>query len=447
MRVLIGMVEVAGFYSNLARGFHGIGINADYVTLGPHPFDYPTPGIQPYLLRMRSRLNHFRVPSKHPLPIRWMASGCAKVILLIWSLTALFYYDVFIFGYGTSLLPKNIDLPLLRFLGKTVVSNLGHGSEARPPYIDGTYQSKDGTHQPSPEKLLHASRRIARKVQTVQRWSRLTIGTPYNLAQFAQRPFVNLFAIGLPFAGDTPASGEGHTTSVPDDSEHNLGTVRILHCPSHPAVKGSSLIEQAIGSLRSKGYSIDFIRLQGKPHREVIAEIQQCDFVVDQIYSDTPLASFALEAAWFGKPSVVGGYGLEELRAHFPEGMWPPSKICHPDGLESAIEDLIVNRHWRLQLGQEAMRFAREKWCAQEVSKRFLRLIEGDIPTDWWVDPHQVVYLEGVGQSIDQSQQNIRLLIEKFGIGSLQLSQKPALENAFKSFAYEDNKESANGST
>jgi hypothetical protein len=370
-----------------------------------------------------------------------MASGCAKVILLFWSLTALFYYDVFVFGYGTSLLPKNIDLPLLRFLGKTVISNLGHGSEARPPYIDGTYQSMDGTQQPSSEKLFDASKQIARKVQTVQRWSRLTIGTPYNFSQFSQRPFINLFAIGLPFAGDSEARSTGKSSQINSVSESDHRPVRILHCPSHPAVKGSSYIEQAIQSLRSKGYSIDFIRLQGKPHREVIAQIQHCDFVVDQVYSDTPLASFALEAAWFGKPSVVGGYRLEELKAFFPEGMWPPSKICHPDGLETAIEDLIVNRHARLQLGQEAMRFAREKWCAQEVAKRFLRLIEGDIPTDWWVDPHHVVYLEGVGQSIDQSQKNIRLLIEKFGIGSLQLSQKSALENTFKTFAYEKSTE------
>ena len=67
-------------------------------------------------------------------------------------------------------------------------------------------------------------------------------------------------------------------------------------------------------------------------------------FEIDQVYCDTPMAGFATEAAWFGKPAVVGGYGFDYLKTYVPEGMWPPSKTCHPDKIENAIESLIVNK-------------------------------------------------------------------------------------------------------
>jgi hypothetical protein len=164
-------------------------------------------------------------------------------------------------------------------------------------------------------------------------------------------------------------------------------------------------------------------------------EIQHCDFVVDQLYSDTPMAGFATEVAWFGKPAVVGGYGFDYLKTSVPEGMWPPSKTCHPDQIEQAIEDLIVNREDRLRLGGEAQKFVREKWNAAEVARRYLRLIEGDIPEEWWLDPATVTYLEGFGQPVERTKENIRQMVEQFGVESLQLSHRPDLERAFLEFA------------
>jgi hypothetical protein len=237
-------------------------------------------------------------------------------------------------------------------------------------------------------------------------------------------------ALGLPFSEKTDYRP---SISVMLPTRHS--SIRILHSPSHSAAKGSPLILNAIKSLRDKGYSIEFVLLHGKPNEEVMVEIQCCDFVVDQVYSDFPLAGFATEAAWFGKPAVVGGYAFDYLKTLVPEGMWPPSKTCHPDQIEQAIESLIVNPEERLRLGAEVQMFVRDKWNAAEVARRYLRIIEGDIPGEWWLDPHSVTYLEGAGQPIERTKENIRQMVEQFGVESLQLSHRPDLEQAFLNFA------------
>lgn len=272
-----------------------------------------------------------------------------------------------------------------------------------------------------------------RRVDFHQKYASIIIGAPFSTSHFANRPFINWFALGVPFVIE--AEMEVSSTEVEEANGKGARPIRILHSPSHPAVKGTSKIANSIRNLQSKGYNIEFILIQGISNREVLEEIKQCDFVVDQVYSDTPMAGFATEAAWFGKPAVVGGYGIEYLKSFVPEGMWPPSLICHPDEIEQSIEYLITHPEARSQLGKEAQRFVQEKWSAVEVAKRYLRIIEGDIPNEWWLDPRQVLYLEGVGQSVEQTKKIVREMVEVYGKESLQLNHRPNLLCAFLDLA------------
>ncbi len=60
------------------------------------------------------------------------------------------------------------------------------------------------------------------------------------------------------------------------------------------------------------------VLLTGRPNREVIVDLSKCDFVIDQIYSDTLMIGFACDAASLGTASIVRGYGLEELKQFVP---------------------------------------------------------------------------------------------------------------------------------
>jgi hypothetical protein len=114
--------------------------------------------------------------------------------------------------------------------------------------------------------------------------------------------------------------------------------------------------------------------------------------------------------------------------------MWPPSKICHPDEIEQAIESLIINKEERILLGKDASEFVRRKWNANIVASRYLQIIEGSIPESWWTNPNDINYLHGVGQKIDVTKNNIRKIISKFGVKSLQLDHRPDIESAFLEF-------------
>jgi len=384
-------------------------------------------------LRLARWFYQFRDKSNRSLLVKLVIALPGEFFQSLWGVYAMFRYDVFIFGFGKSLLRSNLDLPILRVLGKTVISNLAHGSEARPPFINGATQTKEGVPA-SLEKLRSSALRSRKRVAMHVVNSSFVIGAPFSTTHFVSSRLINWFALGVPFHG-------GYTC---EDSYQELLTsvhvaesrpIRILHSPSHPALKGSSIIFEAIKRLKQRGHAIEFILIHGRPFKEVMEEIQRCDFVIDQLYSDTPMAGFATESAWFGKPAVVGGYGLDRLKGFVPDSMWPPSKTCSPDQFEQAIEELIVDVEQRQRLGREAQAFVRDRWSAVEVARRYLWLIEGDIPEEWWLDPNDVIYVEGCGQSVAQSQQTIRDLVAAHGVESLQLSQRPELEAAFLEFA------------
>lgn len=431
-RVFLGPCEVAGYYANLAKGFAELGVSCDYITYTDHPFSYGGENPKPRLLRWSGYLDGFRVGAKSLYFFRAALVLLGMLLKGIWVALAVIRYDVFIFGFGQSLIAGNRDLWLLRRLGKTVISNLAHGSESRCIFIDGAYLKHDGGVVLSLEQLVSMQREKAALYKKFEKYSTYVVGAAASSAHFSTSNFINTLALGIPFAAsereiDILKAEKG----APEPSDY----IRILHCPSHPAAKGTPHIEHAISNLIAKGHKIEFVLVHGRPHSEVLDEIQKCDFVVDQLYSDGPLAGFATEAAWFGKPAIVGGYSLDVIRKLAPPGMYPVSKICAPDDVQDAIEQLIVNRSERLRLGSEAQRFVRDMWNRTEVARRYMRLIDRDVPVSWWLRPDTILLLEGAGQTLLRTKENIRQMVNTYGVSSLQLSHRPDLEAAFLKLA------------
>jgi hypothetical protein len=149
------------------------------------------------------------------------------------------------------------------------------------------------------------------------------------------------------------------------------------------------------------------------------------------VFSDTPLAGLASEAAFYGKPSIVGGYGFECLKKLIDEDSFPPSKTCHPEDIENSIERLILNKNERLYLGEKAQKFVTSKWNRKIVASRYLKIIKGEIPDKWWVNPYEIFYLEGYGLPKKNTIKNVKRLIENKGLKSLQLSHNKKLEKTF----------------
>jgi hypothetical protein len=171
------------------------------------------------------------------------------------------------------------------------------------------------------------------------------------------------------------------------------------------------------------------------PNREVLAAIAASDFVIDQAYSDTPMATFAAEAAALGRPAVVGGYAWEELRAETPAPGLPPAQLCDPSALDAAIRELVEDESRRMELGQAAQAFVRETWSPAAVARRFLQLIDGEVPPGWVVDPATIRNVTGVGLSAARARETVARLVEELGAGALQLDHNPGLRDAMLAFA------------
>jgi hypothetical protein len=147
------------------------------------------------------------------------------------------------------------------------------------------------------------------------------------------------------------------------------------------------------------------------------------------------LAGFAAEAAALGKPAVVGGYRLHELELLVPEGMFPTSHMSKPEGLKETIRKLASSSSARRNSGLRAQHFIRSSWTAEKVSHRFHLLLNGQIPSDWWVDPNEVIYVYGAGQSREVTRRQIRGLVENCGVSALQIDHHPELLRAMLEFA------------
>ncbi|PHR67321.1 hypothetical protein [Alcanivorax sp.] len=417
--VFIGPMEIAGIASGLENGFHQLGVSARVCLAYPHPYGYSSSspkGILAAWQKAGSKVLKYR-SKRTPVAAFWLLWHK----LLSWPVLffSLFRFNTFIFLFAQTITNTEFELWILKRLRKTVVF-IYSGTESRPPYINGGFFPAGGD---APDLLLalKMTRKVKRVVRRNERYADYTINSP-STAQFQEKPFINWFSIGIP-----------KTIPVVKAYEKKEGkrSIKIVHSPSHPVLKGSALIEECVGRMRAKGYQIDFVRLEGVSNDEVLDALTSCDFVIDQLYSDTPMAVLATEAAFFAKPSVVGGYFSQDVSEMLAEEDLPPSCFVMPEALDAAVERLIVDNDYRQQLGMAAQSFVLKKWNSLAVAERYLQLISGDVPADWWFDPINVRYSAGCGMPDYQAARMIGLMVDRFGTEALQLEDKPRLRDLF----------------
>lgn len=422
-KIFIGLTEIAGCYNNLRKGFEELSVECDFITLNEHRFKYGQQQKSNFLIKLAkyAAKKQSATPKSNLLLKVWWKSlhHLLRMILFIW---ALLKYDVFIFGYQSSFL-FFYDLPILKLLQKKIIYRF-NGSDSRPPYIDGFIgRNADLTI----ENLIKRTWKQKNVLKKIEHYADVIISYPLY-SHLHERPFVSSAFIGIPY--------ELNNKFPLNEKVSNKNNIRILHSPSYPEAKGTPRIRQAIKSLQARGYPIAFIEITGKPNVTVLNELAHCDFIIDQLYSDTPMAAFATEAAFLGKPAIVGGYCQEEIRGIYPADNIPPVHFCHPDEIEEAIEKLILDEEYRMKLGRMAKQFVEIHRSPKTVAKRFLQLIEGDIPKDWLFNPKDIRYLYGGGLSESRVKKLIGEVIEAGGKDALQLSDKRELERMFVEFAY-----------
>lgn len=402
-------MEVAGVGANLQRGFEQLNIKADLAWVADHQFSYNSSPQIGMLLNLLKTLNRKSTSGKILSLFIRALSIPIRVLLFI---KLLFKYDYFIFLYGNTITGFSIDYHLIRWMNKKCIV-VFLGSDSRPPYMNGKFFKEGAQSDQFWCGLSKTTQRIKRKVQVAERYAHATINT-LATSHFHTKPFVDWFYVGLPAIVQSPISIE-----VIDRP------IRVLHAPSSGKTKGSSEIFTAVEKLRLNGYEIDFYQIENKSNAEVMQAIDWCDLVIDQLYSDTPLAGLACEAAARGKPSIVGSYLAKNTGEYFSNLAFKSPLFCDPDEFQRVFKEILDGRLDLNVLGQEAYRFVSTSWNCETVARKYLNIFENNVDQKYYKNPVTNDYVYGHGlnsKKLDAFALNFRKYggVSVFGVDHLE---------------------------
>lgn len=261
-------------------------------------------------------------------------------------------YDVFHFHYGWSLLPWNLDLPILRLLGKKVVMEYW-GSDAIQTDIAVHYTN--WTKGDLKRIYPHANDSLKRlKLGWHRLWAKTVVGD-YSLLPFSPKSIVVRQAIdvsGLPYVGAKPHKGK----------------VCIVHAPTNREIKGTKHIIAAVERLKQDGYPIEFVLVENKAHRDAMRIFKAADIVADDVLQG-PYGILSIECMALGKP--VLDHIHHNLVKYYP-GL--PIVNTSPETVYGDLKRLVKDGKLRERLGRQGRAYVEKHHDARKIAKQFIEL-------------------------------------------------------------------------
>ncbi len=411
-RIFLGAQEISGMMERLNNAFHDMGIESDFYCIPEYAFDLGKKDVPV--------LRKFRIHTKKK---KYAVGERAKAwwsFLQMWDILrvfvyALFRYDCFIYIYGNGIFFHNrylrkieeVEFFILKLFRKKMVMWLC-GSDSRPLYCDGANYYSDI------EKIYSITREKAAKIKMLEKYMDLIDYSPSS--HFHTKPYLIFNCIGIPV---------DIKEKVRIDKK-NVDKVRILHAPSDQKAKGTVIVRNIVKEMQEEGYDFEYMEVSGLPHRVVLEKMAMSDIVVDQVYSDTPMAGFATEVAINGVPVVVGGYYAEVYKKVLPDPI-APTVYCNPKELKEKIIYLIEHEEERIRIGEKERAYVEGHCLAETVANKFLRIFDHSYPKEWIMNPSDNDYIWGYGQSREAVANEITRLIDRYGTEALCLDKNGIL--------------------
>jgi glycosyltransferase involved in cell wall biosynthesis len=234
--------------------------------------------------------------------------------------------DIFHFYFGLTLLPKSVQFPLLRALGKrSVMHFLGSDIRGRPP-----------------AELAWAQRAGARVVGS------------YDAARWV--PDAHVIPPGIDVRAIEPAP--------PTDRDRPV----VLHAPSSRAKKGT---EHVIAVCRDLDVELEIV--EGLDHREAFERYRHADVIVDQLNAGW-YGVFAIEAMALGKPVVTFLRDEAVRKTQEAFGVDVPIVNTTAETLAGALRPLVESAEERRRVGRASRAYAEEVHDLERMTDRLLAL-------------------------------------------------------------------------
>jgi len=332
MRILHSPINIAGQASIIAKAQRELGVESDVLVFNQNYLGY----YHDINLSL----------SEKPLPI-------ALIVKSLNFIRCFFKYDVFHFHFARTLLPKNLDLPILKFFGKKIVMSY-YGDDIRQLSIAKKLEHHYAREISIDPKLEDRKRK---KIRRINRYAGATI-TGYELLEFTPGSQITELAVDL-------SKYQFIRLNKGIDSKPN-----IVHAPTNRIIKGTKYILNAVEKLKEEGYDFNFILVENRSHEEAIAIYKSADIVVDQIMIGT-YGYFAVECMALGKPVLC--FIRDEMKEHYTD---VPLLNTNPDNVYDNIKLLIENPGMRDELGIKGRKYVEEVHDSKKIAKEMIELYE-----------------------------------------------------------------------
>jgi hypothetical protein len=281
MRILQGMTDIASQAGYSAQGLRALGHEVCCAVVTPNTYSAVEPDVVLYPNGLPRR------------PARW-----TQRVGFAWK--SMRHFDVFHFHFGTSLLPYNIDLDMLRRMDKPVFIEF-HGSDIRGGAFWESNPYSHLYHGYDDRALIreHMSK-LARKATAV-------IVHDWELGGYLPDD-VNVCYV--PLRLDIRAFSP---TEPPQNSQLPL----IIHLPSNPTVKGSAFVEAALEQL-SATHTFEYQAATKLTVHQAHQLIQKSSLVIDQLIIGA-YGMLAIETMAYARP--VLDYLRDDVLAHYPDDL------------------------------------------------------------------------------------------------------------------------------
>jgi glycosyltransferase involved in cell wall biosynthesis len=332
MRVLHAPIYIGGQASILVLALKELGINADLLI-----FD------QKYAMRycdINLRLSEKTILTK-------------DFVLLSNFIKCFFRYDIFHFHFGQSLLPVNLDLPILKLFGKKVIMEYW-GSDIRQAdiAINYVYLKKNELQKIYPGKEDKYKRK---KIKRIEEFVNLTIVGDYQILPYSPKSIVVRQALDL---SEIPYIG----------CENRNEKIKIIHAPTDREKKGTKYVLDAIERLRKENYNIDFILIEKQTHEALIEMCKNADIIIDALLLES-FGIFSMEGMALGKPVLNR---IDEKFVKYYPGL--PILRTDPDNIYDNLKLLIENPDLRKELGKKGRKYVEEIHDSKKIARQLIEL-------------------------------------------------------------------------
>ncbi len=312
MKIFTGYTNIAGHSSSLVTELRKRNIVATFISFSPHKYGYdssfPTLNIERFQLSQKSMFSLSGFISRLEL----------LIVLIVNFIKIGSNHDTFVFWAGKSLLPGNLDLPILKLLKKNVIM-IFVGTFARGGEFSKLIQERPFSPYSNykPNRLMEFRRSL--QIRFIEVFSDIR----YAQKEYDHFLTKDYFKYFQPFP-----------TYSKTNSRNTSNRFKITHSPSNRHIKGTEYVISAINKLNNF-YDFDFELLENIPNDEVIKKLSSSSLHIDQLLLGG-YGTSAIEAMSFGIP-VVANISCIDNKSSCP--------IIHatPDTLYEVIEDIIVN--------------------------------------------------------------------------------------------------------